>query len=63
MHNVCLLYTSQLRWQDKYNYDDNGNDKQNVTYIKHDAGHTKYLEKSAYLRLQMCIRDRGNIGD
>ena len=35
----------QLRWQDKYNYDDNGNDKQNVTYIKHDAGHTKYLEK------------------
>lgn len=23
----------QLRWQDKYNYDDNGNDKQNVTYI------------------------------
>ena len=22
----------QLRWQDKYNYDDNGNDKQNVTY-------------------------------
>ena len=39
----------QLRWQDKYNYDDNGNDKQNVTYIKHDAGHTKYLEKSAYL--------------
>ena len=42
----------QLRWQDKYNYDDNGNDKQNVTYIKHDAGHTKYLEKSAYLRLR-----------
>ena len=41
----------QLRWQDKYN-DDNGNDKQNVTYIKHDAGHTKYLEKSAYLRLR-----------
>lgn len=40
----------QLRWQD--NYDDNGNDKQNVTYIKHDAGHTKYLEKSAYLRLR-----------
>ena len=38
----------QLRWQDKYNYDDNGN----VTYIKHDAGHTKYLEKSAYLRLR-----------
>ena len=24
----------QLRWQDKYNYDDNGNDKQNVTYIR-----------------------------
>lgn len=42
----------ELRWQDKYNYDDNGNDKQNVTYIKHDAGHTKYLEKSAYLRLR-----------
>ena len=32
--------------------DDNGYDKQNVTYIKHDAGHTKYLEKSAYLRLR-----------
>lgn len=24
----------QLRWQDKYNYDDNGNDKQNVTYFR-----------------------------
>ena len=23
-----------------------------MTYIKHDAGHTKYLEKSAYLRLR-----------
>ena len=23
----------QLRWQDKYNYDDNGNDKQNVTSL------------------------------
>ena len=31
---------------------DGRNDKQNVTYIKHDAGHTKYLEKSAYLRLR-----------
>jgi len=51
----------QLRWQDKYNYDDNGNDKQNVTYIKHDAGHTKYLEKSAYLRLRRIYTSTKNL--
>ena len=32
----------QLRWQDKYNYDDNGNDKQNVTYTLIPQHYYKY---------------------
>lgn len=42
----------QLRWQDAYNYGDDGNEKLNVSYANAPEGHTRFLEKSSYLRLR-----------